>query len=457
MRKGIALAGLAVMIAAAPIRAEAQSSFEALVEDALERNAQAAPPPPAGQAPASAVPPRLQVAPAPGAAAPPPAVAPQAAPALPAPAVPQAQNPAPVAPAEAGARPYTPPAAPEPPAAAAEVPHLDAAPAGASAAVPAANPAAAAAPAAATERTLASLGVEEVNSAIYAEHAEDIRGASPLVLKAQVLLDRAGASPGVVDGYFGGNVAKAIAAVETVLGLPVDGALDPQVWSAIGGDAAPDVLVPYVITADDLAGPFVPEIPSDFSLQAEMEALAYTSPAEMFAERFHMDVELLQTLNPSADFGRPGTTIIVAAIDGPAIAGKIARIEADKKQRQVRAYDAQDRLVVAYPATIGSTATPSPSGTHRVEAIAADPVYYYNPANFVQGDNMEPLELPPGPNNPVGTMWIDLSQPGYGIHGTPEPSRIDKTSSNGCVRLTNWDAEELAGLVEPGVVVSFLE
>ena len=123
----------------------------------------------------------------------------------------------------------------------------------------------------------------------------------------------------------------------------------------------------------------------------------------------------------------------------------------------MRAYDAQDRLVAAYPATIGSAENPSPSGTHQVEAIAANPVYYYNPNNFVQGDNTEPLELPPGPNNPVGTMWIDLSQPSYGIHGTPEPSKIDKTASNGCVRLTNWDAEELATLVDPGVTVEFIE
>jgi lipoprotein-anchoring transpeptidase ErfK/SrfK len=177
----------------------------------------------------------------------------------------------------------------------------------------------------------------------------------------------------------------------------------------------------------------------------------------MFGERFHMNVKLLAALNPQADFRRAGTVIWVAAIEGQPVAGKVARIEADKTRRQLRAYDAGNRLIVAYPATIGSSDNPSPSGEHVVEGVAPDPVYYYDPKNFVQGRNLEQLELPPGPNNPVGSVWIDLSQPSYGIHGTPEPALIDKTGSHGCVRLTNWDAEELAGLVEPGVRVSFIE
>ena len=135
----------------------------------------------------------------------------------------------------------------------------------------------------------------------------------------------------------------------------------------------------------------------------------------------------------------------------------VARIEADKGLRQVRAYDAGGTLIVAYPATIGSEDNPSPSGTHTVEGVAPMPDYTYNPKiNFQQGENTEVLTIPPGPNGPVGSMWIDLSEPTYGIHGTPEPSLIDKTGSHGCVRLTNWDAEELAGMVEPGVVVEFV-
>ncbi len=175
----------------------------------------------------------------------------------------------------------------------------------------------------------------------------------------------------------------------------------------------------------------------------------------MFGERFHMDTKLLVALNPNADFRQAGTAIWVAAVDGAPVTGKVTRIVADKTERQVRAYDAQNRLIVAYPATIGSEENPSPSGEHLVSAVARDPVYYYDPGNFIQNGNTEKLQLPPGPNNPVGSVWIDLTEPSYGIHGTPEPTKIGKTASHGCVRLTNWDAEELAGLVEPGVVVSF--
>lgn len=308
-----------------------------------------------------------------------------------------------------------------------------------------------------SERSLGSLDVDEVNHATFARDAEAIHGASPLILKVQVLLDRAGASPGVIDAQYGANVAKAIAAVETVLNLPVDGVLDTKVWAALGGDEAPAVLVPYKITAEDVAGPFIGTVPEDYAEQAKLKRLAYANPAEMFAERFHMDVNLLQALNPKVDFGQPGTQIIVAAVEGQKIQGKVARIEVDKTRKQVRAYDDQDRLVVAYPATIGSVDNPSPSGVHKVKVIAPNPVYNYDPKNFIQGNNMNKLTLPPGPNNPVGDMWIGLSEPGYGIHGTPEPSRIDKTGSHGCVRLTNWDAEELSTLVKPGVTVEFTE
>jgi lipoprotein-anchoring transpeptidase ErfK/SrfK len=355
-------------------------------------------------------------------------------------------------PVELGPKPYTPPILSRP---AEDVPH------GPESQSQPTNgetpPQTAESPAGEPKRALESLTPEEVNAAPYSENAEAMAGASPLILKAQVLLDRAGASPGVIDSFYGENVAKAIEAVETVVGLPVDGRLDKDVWEALRGDQSGDVLVAYEITAQDLDYPFLPRIPSDYAEQAELPALGYTSPEEMLGERFHMDVDLLLALNPQADFRRPGAKIWVAAVEGQKVEGKISRIVADKGQRQVRAYDASDRLIVAYPATIGSPDNPSPTGEHRVEGVATDPVYYYDPKNIVQGDNTEELELPPGPNNPVGTVWIDLSEPSYGIHGTPEPDKIDKTGSHGCVRLTNWDAEELAGLVEPGVLVSFVE
>ena len=302
------------------------------------------------------------------------------------------------------------------------------------------------------------LTMEAVNQARFEEALDTREGASPLVLKAQILLDRNGASPGVIDGLYGDNVAKAISTFENVNGLSEDGKLDAEVWSALTKGGGDDVLHEYEITQEDLDHDFAEEIPEDYAELAKMDRLAYTSIEEMLAERYHMDIDLLKALNEGKDFSKPGTTLVVANVSGGKPGGKVARIEADKEKRQVRAYDSGDKLIVAYPATIGSAETPSPSGTHKVDAIAIDPVYYYRPdENFQQGDNDEPLEIPPGPNNPVGTVWIDLSEPTYGIHGTPEPAAIDKTASHGCVRLTNWDAEELASLVEQGVTVEFTD
>ena len=276
----------------------------------------------------------------------------------------------------------------------------------------------------------------------------------PAMIRLQVLLDRAGASPGVIDGYDGENVSKAVRAFETMRGLPADGQLDDAVISALETSNDP-VAGTYQITAEDLAEIGDP-IPEDYKEMAERDFLGYASIQEDIAERFHMDIDLLAKLNPGASFSE-GDQVIVTAY-GPDLSAEVARIEADKGLRQLRAYDANDNLVVAYPATIGSTSNPSPSGTHEVMGVAEMPNYTYNPdVNFQQGDNAEKLLIPPGPNGPVGSMWIDLSEPTFGIHGTPEPALIDKTNSHGCVRLTNWDANELAKMVKPGVEVVFVD
>jgi lipoprotein-anchoring transpeptidase ErfK/SrfK len=307
------------------------------------------------------------------------------------------------------------------------------------------------------QASAAELSVETVNAAKFDPNLAELEGQNPLVLKAQILLDRANASPGVIDGVYGENVAKAITAFETVHGLEPDGQIDEKVWSELGGDNAADVLTEHQLTDEDLDYDFVEEIPSDYAEMAKLDHLGFTSPEEMLAERFHMDIDLFKQLNPGADL-KAGTTIVVANTDAPGAEGKVARIEADKGNAQIRAFDAEGKLIAAYPATIGSEENPSPSGTHKVNAVAAEPVYYYRPdTNFQQGENTEPLDIAAGPNNPVGSTWIDLSEPTYGIHGTPEPEKIDKTGSHGCIRLTNWDVQELAELVEKGTVVEFIE
>ncbi len=283
-----------------------------------------------------------------------------------------------------------------------------------------------------------------------------VAGASEDVAKIQVLLDRLGASPGVIDGRMGDNVNKAIAAYREMSGEALR-TYDTAFIDAKLAETGGDVFALYEITPTDVAGPYVASVPDDYSKKAQMERLSFTSVPEMLAERFHMDEKYLRALNPGAAFDRPGTRIRVVN-PGAVKKGEVARIVADKGRKQVRAYDGRGKLVVAYPATIGSAATPSPTGSHTVERIALDPEYTYNPRiNFQQGSNTSVLRIPPGPNGPVGTVWIALSKPTYGIHGTPEPSKIGKTESNGCIRLTNWDAQELAKMVRAGVTVEFTE
>lgn len=274
----------------------------------------------------------------------------------------------------------------------------------------------------------------------------------PAVVRLQILLDQYAVSPGVIDGFDGENVRKAVMVVQAMAGVPITGYADAALLQRL--ETGQPVIGTYVIAEAD-GTKLSDSIPSDYAEKAQMDFLGYTSIAEELAERFHMDIDLLKALNPSSSF-TVGETIAVA-ITGPNRVGEVARIEADKNLRQVRAFDAMGNLLAAYPATIGSQDNPSPSGSYVVEVVAPMPNYTYNPAiNFQQGENTSVLTIPPGPNGPVGSMWIALSKPTYGIHGTPEPAQIDKTGSHGCIRLTNWDAEELAGMVKPGVTVDFI-
>lgn len=281
-------------------------------------------------------------------------------------------------------------------------------------------------------------------------------GQSPLTVKVQVMLDRAGTSPGVIDGIKGGMSRSAIAAFERRSGLPADGQMDAQVWAALQPFAGGAMTMDYTITDADAAN-LTQHIPSDYVEKANMTSLGYTSVAEKLGERFHMDDKFISVLNPGVPLVA-GSTIKVIAPSKP-MKAKVARIFIEKGTNRVAAYDSEGHMVVNYPATIGSDETPSPSGTHKVRAVAMNPEYTYNPSiNFTQGENKSVLTLPPGPNGPVGTVWIALTKPTYGLHGTPTPSRLFVNESHGCVRLTNWDAEELAHMVQPGVTtVEFLE
>jgi lipoprotein-anchoring transpeptidase ErfK/SrfK len=303
-----------------------------------------------------------------------------------------------------------------------------------------------------------ALEAREVNEARFeAKPGKEARGPDPFVVKAQTLLGRRSISPGVIDGLDGENYRKAIAQFRRQEKLGDGEDLDERVWEALRGEEARSIAVDYKITKKDAEYDYVEEIPSDYSKQAKMKRLGYTSPVERFAERFHMGENLLKALNPKASF-KEGETIAVVSVNRNEPKTAVRRIEANKTTGMVVVYGDGESILASYPATIGSDNTPSPDGEHKVTRIAKNPTYHYDPEkNFQQGKNTEKLTLPPGPNNPVGSVWIALSKPTYGIHGAPEPSKVSKNSSHGCVRLTNWDAEELAEMIKPGVTVRFTD
>lgn len=274
------------------------------------------------------------------------------------------------------------------------------------------------------------------------------------ILMAQVLLDRARHSPGVIDGMMGGNTRRAVAAYRRANGLGSGGSIDDGLISHLRQAHGDDLFQTYKVNQDDADGPFR-NVPSSMTGKADLDKIAFETPAEALAEKFHMAQSFLETLNPGADFGRAGAEILVIKPGGERLNADIARVEVRKGENELRAYDSSGKLVATYPTTVGSSFHPSPNTQLKVLAVAMDPTYHFSPEGRNWGPDKK-LTIAPGPNNPVGTVWIDLSRDGYGIHGTPDPMLIGKTSSHGCVRLTNWDAVELAWAVSKGTTVEFV-
>ena len=273
------------------------------------------------------------------------------------------------------------------------------------------------------------------------------------MIAVQVMLDRSAHAPGVIDGRGGGNTDSAIRYYREAHGLGGGSAVDEALLQSLLDDQTGDIFRTYTVTEADAKGAFR-DMPAEFAQMAEMDKLGYETALEMLAERFHMDQDFLRALNPDADFGKAGTKLVIVSHGDGKIAGDVARIEVRKGDDRLVAFDDADEIVATYPATIGSTRFPSPSGSMEVTAIAPEPNYTF------QGDAQEwgpegTYILPPGPNNPVGGTWIDLTKEGYGIHGSPDPALIAKSASHGCVRLTNWNAAALAKAVTQGVAVVF--
>ena len=290
------------------------------------------------------------------------------------------------------------------------------------------------------------------------------------LLKVQLVLDQLRFSPSVIDGQEGQSLTLALKGFQQAMGLPQSGKLDPATKKALEHWRDVPALRSVAIPAGFAKGPFVPNFPEEAEDQARLSELGYRDLTEALAERFHTTPELLAKLNPNIKFAA-GAVITVPNVSDvdPKTLGKDERgwnrtlqmlgvvpsqpqaekVVVDKSEGVLRAFNAGGKLIAQFPATMGSSHDPLPIGTWKIQGVSRNPDFHYNPKLFWDVKNSkEAVMLKPGPNGPVGVVWIDLSKPHYGIHGTSEPQTIGRAESHGCVRLTNWDAARLAQMVK---------
>ena len=294
-----------------------------------------------------------------------------------------------------------------------------------------------------------------------------------LIAKAEALLDRAHFSPGEIDGADGDDFRNAVRAFQAVNGLAATGELDADTWNALAPAGSAPVVKTYTISDSDVAGPFTKAIPAHSGRDGQASGPFVHEPARGARREIPYGPKPVAGAQPARGFRAPRTEIMVADVpplqaaprplcvrsdpaEGPSAVPIAATIVVDKPGRTVRAYDQDGKFLAFYPATIGSEEKPAPSGVFKVKSVDWNPEYHYDPKfAWKEVKTKRKLTVQPGPNNPVGLVWIDLTAPSYGIHGTPAPEAIGHTESHGCIRLTNWDAADLAAMARPGTVVRF--
>ena len=311
------------------------------------------------------------------------------------------------------------------------------------------------------KQTFKGLDANGINNApIVAPITGDMSG--PSVLRAQVWLDHAHFSVGAIDGRWGRNSAISTWWWQRAHGIEATGEMDEATFRSIAAAAgAVPTLVTHQVTPDDVKGPFV-SIPHDVYEQQNLKCMCYESVREKIAEEFHVSEDFLERLNPDVDFAglQPGQSIVVPNVRPPMTADQhdIARVVISLAGNSFNAYDANGNLIFHGPTTVGSQYDPSPDETVKVVKVIPDPHFHYDPTLYAEVPDWKPdARLQPGPNSPVGVVWMALSKPHYGIHGTSDPEAIGYASSHGCIRLTNWDAAEVEHRISEGVQVSFVD